>query len=381
MRRLFYAGVLLLAVFEIAHVYLVMPLPGSQRLPSLELAYWLHAWRWAFRLAAALLVAAGLAAAWRAGPRPRRLAVALLLLAAGVTYATNVTMAADRMFVAPASLRMTPASGNAVALERLVVGVELNGEARAYPLQFIGYHHQVRDTVGGRPVLVSYCTVCRSGRVFDPRVDGRTESFRLVGMDHWNAMFEDATTGTWWRQATGEAVAGPRAGATLAEIPSRQMTLAAWLALHPATLVMQADSAVLDRYPRNFDFESGASRNALTGTDGVSWREKAWVVGIALNGESKAYDWNRLRRECVINDVLGGVPIVLALAPDSTSFVAFRRPAADARVELRGDSLVSAGRSYGLLSGRGAAGALEPVTAYQEFWHSWRTFPPGTRTY
>jgi hypothetical protein len=381
MRRLFHAGVLLLVVFEIAHVYFVMPLPGSQRLPSLELAYWLHAWRWAFRLAAALLVAAGLAAAWRAGPWPRRIAVALLLLAAGVAYATNVTMAADRIFVAPASLRMAPASGNAVALERLVVGVELNGEARAYPLQFIGYHHQVRDTVGGRPVLVSYCTVCRSGRVFDPRVDGRAETFRLVGMDHWNAMFEDATTGTWWRQATGEAVAGPRAGATLAEIPSRQMTLAAWLALHPATLVMQADSAVLDRYPKNFDFESGASRNALTGTDAVSWRDKAWVVGIALGGESKAYDWNRLRRECVINDVLGGVPIVLALAPDSTSFVAFRRPAADLRLELRGDSLVAGGRSYGLLSGRGPSGALAPVTAYQEFWHSWRTFHPGTRTY
>ena len=111
--------------------------------------------------------------------------------------------------------------------------MELNGDARAYPVQFIGYHHQVRDTVGGTPVLVSFCTVCRTGRVFSPLVDRHEETFRLVGMDHFNAMFEDRTTGTWWRQANGEAIAGPKKGAKLAEIPTEQVTLGTWLALHP----------------------------------------------------------------------------------------------------------------------------------------------------
>ena len=83
-------------------------------------------------------------------------------------------------------------------MARLVVGVEIDGDARAYPVQFIGYHHQVRDTVHGAPVIVSFCTVCRTGRVFRPVVDGHPESFRLVGMDHFNAMFEDSTTGSWW---------------------------------------------------------------------------------------------------------------------------------------------------------------------------------------
>jgi len=77
---------------------------------------------------------------------------------------------------------------------------------------FIGYHHQVRDTIAGAPVLVSYYTVCRTGRVFCPAVKGDPEVFRLVGMDHFNAMFEDATTHSWWRQANGQAIIGPRKG-------------------------------------------------------------------------------------------------------------------------------------------------------------------------
>ena len=265
-------------------------------------------------------------------------------------------------------------------MARLVVGIELGGDSRAYPVQFIGYHHQVRDTAGGQPVLVSYCTVCRTGRVFDPTVGGRVETFRLVGMDHFNAMFEDRTTGSWWRQANGEAVTGPKKGATLREIPSRQVTLAMWLAQHPNSLVMQPDAALRGRYAPSFDFESGASRSALTGTDTVSWSDKAWVVGLTVNGASRAYDWNRLRRERVVNDTLGGAPVVIALPADAASFYAYERPEAATRFTLRGDSLVAPGRAYAL-TGRGAPGALAPLRASQEFWHSWRTFQPGTTRY
>ena len=381
MKRLLPLGIAVLIVFEIASVWLVMPLPGSQRMRSIDVAYALHGARWAVRAACAALILAGLLPAWRAAGRRRWLVPASLALAGVVLWGTNVRMAADHMFRQPSRLVMAPAAQSRVDPNRLVVGIEIDGDARAYPLQYLGYHHQVRDSVGGRPVLVSYCTVCRSGRVFDPVVDGRAETFRLVGMDHWNAMFEDHTTRSWWRQASGEAITGARRGATLREIPSRQTTLKLWLAMHPNSLVMQADPASVKRYAKNFDYESGASRSPLTGTDSVSWRDKAWVVGLSLGGEHRAYDWNRLRRERVVNDVVGGTPIVLAMAGDRASFVAFARPDPETRFALRGDSLVAAGGRAYALSGRGASDALTPVTAYQEFWHSWRTFHPGTTTY
>ena len=380
MKKVFYVGAALLALFELANVYLIMPMPYSQRWRSIDVAYALYGWRWAFRGIAIALMAVGLLGVRRTRAWEKWAVAICALAAAGVTYEANFVLAADAMFLQPASVIMQPASVNTVEPARLVVGIEINGDARAYPVQFIGYHHQVRDVVGGTPVMVTFCTVCRTGRVFSPALDGALQTFRLVGMDHFNAMFEDASTRSWWRQATGEAIVGPRKGATLTAIPSEQMTLAQWLALHPRSLVMQADPASRDEYGKDFDFETGKSRSTLTGTDPASWHDKSWVVGITLNGKSRAYDWNRLRRERVVNDVVGGMPIVLALGPDSASYFAFERPDSSLHFALEGDSLVSASGRYAL-NGRGAHGTLTAIAASQEFWHSWRTFQPSTDRY
>lgn len=380
MKKLFYLGICALVLFELANVYFIMPMPFSQRMHSIDIAYFLYSWRWAFRFVFGAVALMGLWSAWRTPGRRKWLVPSSLVVAGLLIYALNFKMSADRMFLEPASVTMRAVGRNSVEPNRLVVGIEVNGEARAYPLRFIGYHHQVRDTVSGKPVMVSYCTVCRTGRVFSPLVDGRPEKFRLVGMDHFNAMFEDKTTGSWWRQATGQAIVGRMKGKVLEEIPSQQVTLAEWLALHPNSLIMQPDSTRKDDYAKDFDFETGASRKTLTGTDTISWHDKAWVVGIQANGESKAYDWNRLRREGVVNDEVGGKPIVLALASDHASFFAFERPDSKTRFTLRRDSLVGTSRSYAL-SGRSYSGALKPLFASQEFWHSWRTFHPGTRIY
>lgn len=378
-RTLFWAGIAGLLLFEAANVYFIMPMPGSQRIRSVDAAYRIYGWRWWARglFGAALL--AGLPDAWRgrrSRPWPLRAFAALAVLA----YLLNFQMAADHMFRQVATLRMVPADENTVDGDRLVVGVQVGEDTRAYPIRFLGYHHMVRDRIGSREVIVTYCTVCRTGRVFSPEVEGRLEQFRLVGMDHFNAMFEDGTTGSWWRQANGQAIVGPRKGAQLQEVPSVQVALAEWLVLHPRTFVMQEDLAFADDYAKDSEFEDGTSRKALTGTNPDSWKDKSWIVGISLNGKSKAYDWNRLRVERVVNDAVGGVPIVLVLAADNVSFVAFARPDAASRFEFKDNSLTTAGSSYSL-SGQDQTASLTPVQASQEFWHNWRTFHPDTERY
>ena len=353
-RLLFYGGIALLVLFELANVWFIMPLPGSQRLDSVDFAYALYRARWLFRVLFGVMIVAGALPAFRVRSWRMAFPVVTLLVAAGIVYMTNFVMAADKMFLVPNVVDMQPLAGNRVEPRRLVVGVAHNGEARAYPLQFIGYHHQLQDSVGGKPVLVTYCTVCRTGRVFDPVIDGQHEQFRLVGMDHFNAMLEDNRTGSWWRQATGQAVTGDMKGKQLVEIPSQQVTLAEWLRLYPNSLIMQPDSAFLSRYPTSYSYESGESRSMLTGTDTTAWADKSWVVGVTLNGASRAYDWRQLQRERVLRDTLGGKPVEIQLASDNASFLAFTRD---------------------------SAGALRPIQASQEFWHSWRTFQPATTRY
>ncbi|HEY8165674.1 MAG TPA: hypothetical protein VIF83_09000, partial [Gemmatimonadaceae bacterium] len=138
MRRVFIAGVLGLVALEIAIVYFIMPLPGSQRMRSIDAAYLIYSWRWALRGLLWAMVLSGVVSAWRTVGWQRWLVPASLLFVVGVTYMTNFQMSADRMFLQPRSLIMRDARGNKVALDRLVVGIDINGDVRAYPLQFIG---------------------------------------------------------------------------------------------------------------------------------------------------------------------------------------------------------------------------------------------------
>jgi hypothetical protein len=375
---LFYASLLGLTVFEVLRVYFIMPMPGSQQLPGLDFAYFLHIGRWGFRILLGLGVAVGAVAAFRRGRK--WLMVLTTALALSVIWLLNFRMSADQMFKMPASLHMTPRAQNSVDEDSVIIGIERNGEARAYPVRFLVYHHQVQDTIGGVPALITYCSVCRSGRVFSPLVDGQLERFRLVGMDRFNAMLEDATTGSWWRQATGRAVTGPRKGAQLADLGYRQVTLRTWFAMHPNSLVMQLDEAAREKVDATGRYERGESRGDLTRTDRDSWQEKSWVLGVEVGAVTKAYDWNRLSRDRIINDQLGGKAIVLAIAEDGKSFAAFERPQGGALFTIDGDALLSEGVSYGF-DGRRIGQPeerLAAIAAHQEFWHSWRTFHPDT---
>ena len=275
---------------------------------------------------------------------------------------------------------MVNSSNNKVDLDKLVIGIALKGEAKAYPIQFLGFHHQVRDSIAGQPIMTTYCTVCRTGRVFSPVVNGHVETFRLVGMDHYNAMFEDKTTNSWWRQETGEAIAGPLKGQSLEELPSTQSTLKNWLDLHPNSLIMQADTLFQSEYDSLANYETGERKGRLTKHDTASWHDKSWIAGMVVNKISKAYDWNQLKKQHIINDAVGSQPIVLFLADDDKSLFAYRRNAADQIFTIRNDTLMSDTLRFNLsgISLQDGAKNLDRVQVYQEYWHSWRTFHPET---
>ncbi len=377
MKKLFWFGCLGLFLFEVANVYFIMPMPGSQRMNSIDAAYFLYKWRWVFRGLFILMIIIGLLkSTWKRKWIP---AIPLVLLGA-VIYMANFNMAADAMFKIPKQLTTVTADKNKVDSNRLVIGVVNNGEAKAYPIRFLGYHHQVQDVVGGKKLLITYCTVCRTGRVFEPIVNGKAENFRLVGMDHFNAMIEDETTKSWWRQATGEAITGKLKGQKLPEFYSTQTSLADWLLLNPATLVMQEDPSFKDKYDTTGKYEAGKSTSKLIGTDSLSWKEKSWVVGVKAGNDNKAYDWNELKTKRIIHDKLGGKDIVVVLAKDNKSFFAFENADAANSFSIHNDTLLQNNIQY-RINGKAIAGSasLKPLPAYQEFWHSWQTFNPATK--
>jgi hypothetical protein len=298
------------------------------------------------------------------------------------------------MFYQPKNKILATVATNKVDSTKLVIGVVVNGQAKAYPVEIIGYHHQVVDTVGGEPVMVTYCSVCRTGRVFSPFVNGKLEKFRLVGMDHFNAMFEDATTKSWWRQATGKAVAGKLKGTALKEIESAQMSLGAWIRKHPNTMILQPDPAFAKQYKGLEGFGEGTIKSGLEKRDSASWQFKSWVVGVEINGHAKAYDWNELTKQRVINDTFQNTALVLVLENDDRSFHVWNRKVNDKPLQfewywdngeqkyIRDTATYSVWNMNGeCIEGILKSNRLSVIQAYQEFWHSWESFHPGTVKY
>jgi hypothetical protein len=393
MSRLFLIiGILLLLLTEILRVYFIMPFPGSQHADSISWAYFIEKYKWLLRIIGLLLVAGPTYRIFSGKKLLFKILLAAVILLYGIIFFFfNFRFEADKMFYQPGIKNFAGKQENKIDSNKLVIGIEINGEARAYPIQLIGYHHQVRDTVGHTPVMVTYCTVCRTGRVYSPFVNGKPETFRLVGMDHFNAMFEDQTTKSWWRQVTGEAIAGPLKGNQLEEIPSRQASLTSWLRDHPNTTILQPDSNYKEDYDDLAGFDKGTVKSHLEKRDSSSWKMKSWVVGLKVKGFEKAYDWNDLVKTYFIQDTLGSEPVLLLLENDTSSFHAFSRILHGQTFFFQQDITTRQLTDTGThsvwnpdghcISGPLKDNQLEIVAAYQEFWHSWKQFHPNTTIY
>ena len=388
-RLLLISGLVLLFVVEILRVYFIMPFPGSQHAQTIDIAYRLNSNIYWARFAGFCLIAYPLVQVLLHGKKWKKIFLCVVLaLYAVIFFFFNFRFEADKMFYQPRNKNFASTANNKIDSNKLVIGVAINGEAKAYPIQIIGYHHQVRDTVGGTPVMVTYCTVCRTGRAFSPIVNGEDESFRLVGMDHFNAMFEDAATKSWWQQATGIAIAGPLKGTALKEIPSSQSTLAAWLRQYPNSTILQPDTIFNKDYDDLANYDKGTLKSSLEKRDSASWKKKSWVVGILDGAYAKAYDWNELVKNKIIQDSLPGLPLIMVLEKDTATFHVWNRNVngnnlqfnKSINAELLTDANTNSSWNMngdcvdGILKGQ----KLKPVQSYQEFWHSWSTFHPNT---
>lgn len=382
-------GLVYLIAVEILRVYFIMPFPGSQKADTIDIAYFIDRnilWLRLIGFAITIIPLTGIlknSKTWK-----KVVTILALLFYAFIFYMFNFKFLADKMFYQPKNKLLVNASSDTTNRNNLVIGVAINNEAKAYPIEVIGYHHQVRDTIGGEAVMITYCTVCRTGRVYSPRVHGKPENFRLVGMDHFNAMFEDATTKSWWRQQNGTAIAGPLKGSVLKEIFSQQMALGAWLALHPNSYVLQPDSNFRKQYADLDGYDEDTLQSSLEKRDSASWQLKSWVIGVNVNKNFKAYDWNKVAKNKLIEDDFEDIPLLLTMSNDERSFYALSRNTDNGILHfaydstfsfLRDDKTGSTWNINGLcIDGTLKGHQLKPVQAYQEFWHSWKTFHPRT---
>lgn len=370
MKRLFYLALILLLAFEILKSYLILPFPGSQHSDTVDLAWLLHHYRWIFRI---VLIAGMVLGVKSAFAKRKWIPVVLLLLTTLIVYFTNFVATAENMFHPPQQLSFS-ADGKNLPNDAVVVTVSNGNTHRAYPVRYLAFHHQIYDTLNGKRLLITYCDVCRSALVFDPVVKGKQETFRLVGMDQFNAMLEDSETGSWWRQATGECAAGTMKGEQLQIWPFSQMTFEEFQERFPGGLVMNPVPEDEHQYDTDGSFEKGKDTDPLTATDTASWKDKSWVIGVSYKSCARAYDWNELKKMRVIHDTLCGTEIVVGIDSNNVDFFAYK--VNQQRWIPQSLDTLTSGWDF-----RPGFNNLEPLQARQIFWHTWRTFYPNATHY
>ncbi|WP_416897508.1 MAG: DUF3179 domain-containing protein [Minwuia sp.] len=130
-----------------------------------------------------------------------------------------------------------------------VIGLVIDGEAKAYPLSVLMWHEIANDDLAGVPVAVTFCPLCNAAIVFDRRLDGRVLDFGTTGrLRHSDLVMYDRQTESWWQQFLGEAIIGELTGKRLKIIPSRLESFGNFRKRAPDGEVMVPSG----RYVRNY---------------------------------------------------------------------------------------------------------------------------------
>jgi len=290
-----------------------------------------------------------------------------------------------------------------------VILVELAGEAKAYPLQILVWHEIVNDVVGGVPVVVTWCPLCNTGIVFRREVDGQVLDFGTTGRLRFsNLIMYDRQTESWWQQATGEAIVGQMTGKQLELLPANLISWQDFKETHPRGHVLSRETGYSRPYGINpyLGYDDVGRFPLLYQGPTVPGKLPAMarVVTVDLHGEAVAYPYDVLARLRVVNDTVGGQPIVVfwrkgTASPLDASAVAEGKDVGSATVfsrlvegrvltfEAEGEQFrdIETRTTLNLL-GQGLKGPLagrrlEPVTAIDHFWFSWAAFKPETRIY
>ena len=203
------------------------------------------------------------------------------------------------------------------------------------PLQILVWNELVNDQIGDRPILVSYCPLCNTAITFDRRVDGTVRDFGVSGMlrDSDMVMY-DRQTDSLWQQATGEAIVGAATGKQLEIVSGQVVSFGDFRESFPNGWVLDRPTPDA-RYGRTpyagYEF-SGRLRAPVDLKRPLPIRPTEQVVAVTMEGKTKAFTFDNLRRSGVVESKIKKNRFVVFYYPNTVSVNDARRIAGSRQV-------------------------------------------------
>jgi hypothetical protein len=227
--------------------------------------------------------------------------------------------------------------------------------------------------------------------VYSRIIDGEAYTFGVSGKLIMNVLvMYDRQTGSLWSQLLGEAVEGPLKGTSLAFEPSWQTTWEEWKTRYPDTLALEKG------FGGNYDPYTSYYNSSQSGVLGDNRQDdrlyvKEFVVGVEQNGQAAAFPFSVLNEEPVVNDQVGGTPVLVVFNEESATGVVYDRRVGDQELTFTQDDDLTliddaTGTRWDGLTGEALEGTLagEQLTRLKStssFWFGWKDWYPETRVY
>ena len=305
-------------------------------------------------------------------------------------------------FIAPGE------AGDWLADREPVIAFELNGEAKAYPLQIMTWHEIVNDTVGGVPVVATFCPLCNSAIVFDRRIDGVVYDFGTSGkLRNSDLIMWDRQTESWWQQLTGEGIVGTMAGRRLTFMPASIISWGDFKEAFPGSLVLSRDTGHVRNYGNNpYAGYDRADQPPFLYDGPLDSRllSKERVVALTVAGVDVAFPFAVLESEGAVNHTVEGQDIAVFFNLGTASPLDVRniRDSRDVGAtgvfdpNLDGRKFTFRNNGNGIfdnetnsewnilgqaVNGAMAGSRLTPIVHANHFWFAWAAFKPDTVMY
>jgi len=270
-----------------------------------------------------------------------------------------------------------------------VIGINYNGDVRAYPLQILVWHEIVNDVVGGTPMAITYCPLCFSTAAYVRVINGTPVQFGTSGkLYNNNLVMYDRLTKSLWSQVWGEAIQGKLTGTKLQTVPIDVLTWSDWKKLYPNTLVLSRQTGFSRPYghdPYGGYYTSNQILFPLSHLD-TKLPPKTVVYGLVLGNESKAYPLDNITRP-IMMDSFAGKTFLLWKAGFGVRFfdssvngiTLHFKDANGTAIDLE----TSSTWSYDgiAISGTLAGSRLTRYTTETGFWFAWAAFYPDTQIF
>jgi len=270
--------------------------------------------------------------------------------------------------------------------DELVFGVEIRGDARAYPLRILDWHEMFNDVVGGVPVALAYCTLCGSGILYETKL-ARWPDPMVFGSSGFlyrsNKLMYDRRTQSLWNQFTGRPVVGPLTGSGI-ELKVRPVVITKWkhwFASHPDTKVLSLDTGFdRDYTPGKPYWEYFASPDLMfpARVNDQRLEAKSYVFALRTGAENKAWPLFLFEGGRVINGRVGDRRVVLI--GDAALRAVRAYEAGSHEFTKRGETLDKVDSDAGVWAVsedalRGPEGQrLSRLPGHIAYWFAWRGF-------